>query len=82
MRGLGLEKPADWARTLGAGAIIAVVYQAADMLLIVPIVGQITGTPIDLDRFTALRGDLPMQVAGLLIAWSPAACSEQLVFWG
>jgi membrane protease YdiL (CAAX protease family) len=81
-RGVGLRRPTSWLRTLGLGALIGIVYQLFEILLIDPLVALSTGAPLDYSQFRRLPGSIPNLVAWIIIGWLLAAFLEEMVLRG
>lgn len=60
------------------GFVIVLVYR----YIMVPIVTEITGIPIDISDFDPLRGNLPVLLTTLIYVWVSAAFGEEIVFRG
>ncbi len=81
-RDVGLRRPEKWLLTIGLASFVGVVYQALDILLIVPFIQRLTGESIDLSQFSFLRGSLPALIIFLIISWTEAAFIEEMFFRG
>jgi len=81
-RSLGLTRPKRWAMTLLAAALIGVAYDALDITLFLPLLHRLTGEPIDLAQFDALRGNAGMLATLVLASWVSAALIEELLYRG
>ena len=80
-RPLGLRRPGSWVRTLCLVFIgVPGIYGLVRWLK--PLLADLTGQPLDLSRFEALRGDPVALAAGLLVVWTIAAFGEEMVFRG
>jgi membrane protease YdiL (CAAX protease family) len=78
----GYQRPRRWKRTaavalLGVAALHVLVWSLKPL-----IVEHVTGTPLDISRFEAVRGDPLALLLGLLIVWTIAAFGEEMVFRG
>ena len=60
------------------GFLIVVVYR----YLMLPVVTEFTGVPIDISSFDELRGNLPVLLISLVFVWASAAFGEEIVFRG
>lgn len=81
-RDVGLRRPDRWLSTIGFALLVGAGYQALDILLIVPLLEQLTGESIDLSILSGLRGDLPALLVFLAISWTEAAFIEEMFFRG
>jgi uncharacterized protein len=80
-RDLGLRRPEGWRRAAVLGIGVAIALEAANTLLIGPILAQLTGATQDLSRFANLAGgNLGALVGWLAVTWTLAAFGEELVF--
>ncbi len=78
----GLRRPPSWKRTLVLALMGAAVLHVLIRMLKPLITEHITGAPLDISRFEAVRGDFPALLLGLLIVWTVAAFGEEMVFRG
>jgi membrane protease YdiL (CAAX protease family) len=80
-RDVGLRWPASWMKTLGL-VIIGVPAIHGLVRWLSPLLADLTGQPVDLSRFEALRGDPAALVTGLLVVWTIAAFGEEMLVRG
>ncbi len=78
----GLCRPSHWKRTLALTLLGVAVLHALIRTLKPLIIKHITGTPLDVSRFEAVRGDPLALFLGLMIVWTVAAFGEEMVFRG
>jgi membrane protease YdiL (CAAX protease family) len=80
-REFGLNKPKSWLKTilLAIGGLFTVYIV---VIVTMPIVTRLTGKPVDISQFDALRGNVPALIIGLLVIWTLAAFGEELIFRG
>jgi membrane protease YdiL (CAAX protease family) len=64
------------------GIVVGAVYQAFSILLLVPFLYRVTGTPLDLSQFASRPGSIPNLVVWLAISWIFAAFLEELTYRG
>jgi hypothetical protein len=81
-RQLGLSRPTKWLRTIGIGAGIGLVYQAASIWLVAPLLHRLTNEPINLSQVTPVNNNLPLLIFWLAISWTTAAFGEETVYRG
>jgi membrane protease YdiL (CAAX protease family) len=81
-RQLGLSRPASWLRTIGIGAGVGLVYQAASIWLIAPLLQRITHESVNLSRVTPVINNLPLLIFWLAVTWTTAAFGEEMVYRG
>ena len=78
----GLHRPASWKRTMTLTLAGVILLHALIRTLKPVITKYVTGMPLDISRFEALRGDPLALLFGLLIVWTVAAFGEEMVFRG
>ena len=81
-RGVGLQRPSSWLRTLGLGALIGVAYQLISIWLIDPLLVQLVGEPFDASQFARIPGSIPNLVIWILIGWLIGGFLEEMVLRG
>lgn len=81
-RKIGLNHPNNWLRTIGIGLGIAILLQAFSIWVVIPVVQQLTQTPLDLSQFEPLRSNLSFFLISLVASWSYAAFLEEMVYRG
>lgn len=81
-REIGLARPASWPRTVLLG--IAAMLGAVVVWLLVQNIAALLLSPqaatIDESRFNPLRGNLPLFLLMLLLAWTVIAFGEEMVY--
>ena len=83
-RRLGLGRPANMRRTLIQAIstmFIAVVAVIIPQLIVLLLVGP-AGPESNQSEYNPIRGNLPMLVAALVVAWTNVAFGEEMVFRG
>lgn len=75
--GVGLRWPR--ARALAVAAAIGVAYDAADVLVIMPLLRRLTGQPLHVEPFA---GDVRTLLFWLAVTWTLAAFGEELAYRG
>jgi membrane protease YdiL (CAAX protease family) len=80
-KAVGLNRPGAWRQTwiislAGAGLLYGLVRLLKEPLT------RLTGRPLDISLFEALRGDPVALLGGLLVVWCIAAFGEEMVFRG
>lgn len=81
-RDVGLHHPQSWVRTIVLAMLIGVGYQVVDILFISPLMQKVTGEPVNLEQFRAIRGNLPLLFVSLVVTWTIAAFIEEMFFRG
>ncbi len=81
-RQIGLARPGSWPKTVLTAIVIALAYNALDIGVILPLLRRLTGEPLDLAAFAALRGDTGTLMLLLAVAWISAAFPEELLYRG
>ena len=77
---LGFIKVKNILSVLVPGFLIAAAYQIVSIFLFVPVIGFLTGSPLDLSEITALRGNWANVLIALLISWTFAAFGEETAY--
>ncbi|MGB7539794.1 MAG: CPBP family intramembrane glutamic endopeptidase [Anaerolineales bacterium] len=77
---LGFDKRDNILRTMIIGLIIAVVYQAFSIFLLVPVLDVITQSRLDLSEITALRGNGANFLIAIILSWTLAAFGEEIAY--
>lgn len=81
-REIGLARPGSWKKTIFAGVGIAVLDTMFGLVVILPLLHWITGTPIDTSQFSTIQGNIGDLLLWLLLSWTYAAVVEEMVFRG
>ena len=81
-RPIGLSPPKNWITTILIAILLAVLLQAAFVVIAEPLLREFTGAPVDLSEFDSIRGNLPGFLLALGFAWTLAAFGEELLFRG
>jgi membrane protease YdiL (CAAX protease family) len=79
---LGLSRPPDWLKTLGAATLIAIAYDLLDISLILPALHRLTGEPLDLAAFASVKGNTGMLMLLIAASWISAAFPEEMLYRG
>jgi CAAX protease family protein len=79
-RDVGLRQPANVLATIGLAVLIGCGYQAADTLLITPLLQQLTGEAINISQFAGLRNNLPVLIVTIVFTWLEAGFVEEMFF--
>jgi len=80
---IGLKKPKSWIKTLAIGIGFAIAILALFLLFINPIIQEFL--PIEeknIDRFVALKGNLPLFLVGITSAVLTAGFGEEIIWRG
>ncbi|MBI3408334.1 MAG: CPBP family intramembrane metalloprotease [Planctomycetes bacterium] len=81
-RGVGLGRPANWRWTILLGLGIGIAYDAADILVFLPALRQLTGEAVQLDQLGDLRGNVGALLLLLALTWTLAAFGEEMAYRG
>jgi len=81
-RGVGLRRPASWRRTLVIGIGVGIVYDAADVFAILPVLGRLTGQAVRVDQLGDLHGNPGGLLLWIALTWSFGALAEELAYRG
>lgn len=79
---LGLNKPDSWLKTLLLALGWLLFFQVFIGWIFKPLVIKLTGKPLDISEFEAIRGNFSALLQGLAIVWTIAAFGEEMVFRG
>ena len=81
-RGVGLQRPNNWLRTIGLGVLIGVAWQLLENWIIDPLILK-GGASIGLDHWDKVRGNIPNLIGNALIGgWMFGAFMEEMVLRG
>jgi membrane protease YdiL (CAAX protease family) len=79
---VGLRRPKNWWKVLLLAILSAVVISVLVNLLFGPVVERLAGNSPSNTRFENVRGNLPVLMGWLSVAWTLAAFGEEMVFRG
>jgi membrane protease YdiL (CAAX protease family) len=79
---IGFRRPGCWRRTIALGIGIGVFSQMAFAIVIDPLLGRLTGVPVDLSSLDGMRGDLLHYIVMLAIGWIMGGFLEEMLFRG
>lgn len=79
---IGLRRPESWAKTLLLGLAIGIGAQLLFAILIDPLLGRLTGSPLDLSSLEGMRGNLVNFIIMLAIGWVVGGFLEEMLFRG
>jgi membrane protease YdiL (CAAX protease family) len=81
-RDIGFRRPRGWSITLGLGLVLGVGLQLVSSVLLDPLLGRWTGTPVDLSSLDGMRGRLGPYLVMLAIGWMVGGFLEEMLFRG
>lgn len=81
-RGVGLERPARWARVIALGVGTGILLQVLSEFVTEPLIRHLTGQVADVSEFRPLVGNLKLVLLYLAVVWSWAAFGEELTYRG
>lgn len=81
-KGVGLERPASWTRTLAIGIATGVLLQVLSEWVTEPLIERITGQVADVSEFRPLVGNVKLLLLYFVIVWTLAAFGEEMVYRG
>jgi membrane protease YdiL (CAAX protease family) len=81
-RGVGLQRPSNWGRTLLFGLTAGVAYQFFSLYVLEPLIARFTGELPDVSLFRPLIGNWGFLLLSLVVAWTIAAFGEEFVYRG
>jgi uncharacterized protein len=79
---VGLRKPKNWWKVLLLAILSAVLISVLVNLLLGPVVERLAGSSPSNTRFKNVRGNLPVLMGWLSVAWTLAAFGEEMGFRG
>jgi len=74
--------PRDWSITFAAGILSGAGIELFELFVSQPLLIRLTGKPPDLSDFQPLVENPNLLLLGLILAWTLAACGEELVYRG
>lgn len=81
-KNIGLNRPANWRRTITAGIGFSLIYQLFSIGILVPLLYRLTNTTLDLSQFDPLRGNFAVLALWLIVSWTIAAFVEEMTYRG
>lgn len=81
-RGVGLQRPSSWGRTLIIGLGAGIAYQFLSLYVLEPLIARFTGGLPDVSLFRPLIGNWGFLFLSLLVSWTVAAFGEEFVYRG
>jgi membrane protease YdiL (CAAX protease family) len=81
-RGVGLHRPSSWPLTGAVGVGTGILYQAASLEVVEPLLARLTGELPDLTALTVLEGSPRYLLLALAVTWTVAAFGEEMVYRG
>ncbi len=81
-RDLGFGRPASWVKLLGTTMMYGFVIQMTFMIVIEPGLTRLTGDPVDISAFDAVRGDFVNFVLLMAVGWVVGGFFEEFTFRG
>jgi len=81
-RQVGMARPAHWPRTVLAGILIGIAYNALDIRVLIPLLHRLTGEPLELEQFSSLQGNVGVLLLWLAVTWTLAAFGEEMAWRG
>lgn len=79
---LGLRRLREPRRTVPVVLGLTVAWTALQVVLVIPLVGHLTGQQQDVSDFAELEGNLPMLLLLVGLSWTLAAVGEEVAFRG
>lgn len=79
---VGMTRPRNWNTTLAAGVLSGIGIELFELFVSQPFLVRLTGKPPDLSDFQPLVGNFKLLLLGFVLAWTLAACGEELVYRG
>lgn len=82
LRDMGFRAPDSWARLLGTTAVYGLIIQLVLLGVIEPLLGRLTGAPVDISAFDGIRGNFVPFLILLGIGWGIGGFLEEFTFRG
>ncbi len=79
---LGFKRPTSWLKTHILAFSLGVVLQIFFLLIVDPILENLTGEVTDLSTFDSMRGNIPVLLQWLVLVWLTVVFLEEIVFRG
>lgn len=79
---VGMRRPKNWITTIGIGIGVALFLQAVALVVLVPTMQRFGVQLPDLSRFESIRGNIPMLLLWLVVAWTTAGFGEEIIWRG
>jgi len=79
---VGLRNPKNWFAVFLLALVFAIAISVIVNLLVGPFVEHLSGKAPDTSRFGNIRGNLPVLVGWLIVAWTMAGFAEEMFFRG
>lgn len=81
-RDVGFGRNRSWAMTLTLGIGGGLILEGFQLLVTQPLLVRLIGKPPNLIGFRFLTGNIEVALIGIALAWTLAACGEELVWRG
>ncbi len=81
-RDMGFRRPASWARLLVTTLMYGFVIQMTFMIVIEPGLARLTGDPVDISAFDAVRGNFVNFLLMMALGWVGGGFLEEFTFRG
>ena len=79
---VGMRRPKNWIKTIGIGIGVALFLEALAWFVLVPTMQRFGVQLPDLSRFESIRGNVPMLLIWLVVAWTTAGFGEEIIWRG
>jgi hypothetical protein len=81
-RDMGFRRPDSWPKLLGTTLMYGIVIQLAFTIVIEPGLSRVTGDPVDISVFDAVRGDFVNFLLMMALGWVVGGFLEEFTFRG
>ena len=81
-RDMGFRRPDSWPKLLGTTLMYGIVIQLAFTIVIEPGLSRVTGDPVDIGVFDAVRGDFVNFLLMMALGWVVGGFLEEFTFRG
>lgn len=79
---MGFRSPKSWSKLLGTTLVYGVLIQMAFAVVIEPGLSRLTGEPVDISVFDAVRGDFVNFLLLMMLGWVVGGFLEEFTFRG
>jgi membrane protease YdiL (CAAX protease family) len=81
-RGVGLQRPSSWGRTVLIGLGAGIAYQFLSLHVLEPLIARFTGGLPDVSLFRPLIGSWGFLLLSMAVSWTVAAFGEEFMYRG
>lgn len=82
LRSIGFTQPDSWTKAIAVCFLLGLVIETCFVVVITPLIEQLTGSGIDLSAYDNIRGNIPNYLLMLLVGWVVGGFIEEILFRG